>query len=165
MVSSMIAVSELMTRAVVKVTPDESLKKVVELMAKSSISCVVVVKGKSPVGLITERDILKKVVLKNKSIARTKTRAIMTSPIVTVKPETEFHQAGELMKKKHIRHLAVVNDNNELIGLITQTDIANETHNIHKKNVRFMTYQNIQTAIIVLFFIFLIAFFIYRHFK
>lgn len=116
-------VSGVMKKTVKRVTRKTSMQKVVETMAKNKISCVVVTEYKKPIGVITERDILKKVVLKKLDVEQTKAEDIMTKKLVTVTPENYLVPAGRLMKNKKVRRFPVVNDKGHLVGVITETDI------------------------------------------
>ncbi len=159
----MTKVSEIMTHKVITIPKKKGLAEVIKTMAKSKISSIIITEDDRMVGIITERDLIKKILLPQKSFSKVKVDDVMTKDPYSVNSYTDLAEAGQMMKEKDIRHLPIV-DNEKLIGLVTQTDIVKETHNIHKKNIRFMTYQNIQSIIIALFFIFLIAYLIYKKF-
>lgn len=121
--AGMVSVREIMTKDVKVVRPDSSVREVVKKMNKFNISCIVVVQKKRPVGIITERDILRKVVEPCMDPAVVKARETMSSPIVAVDENTSVEEAARLMAKKGIKKLPVVRDN-ELIGIITSMDIV-----------------------------------------
>jgi CBS domain-containing protein len=115
-------VSEVMTRYVITVRPDDEVVKAATKMIAEDISCIVVVDGETPVGIISERDILKRVPLSKKVFAM-KVGDVMRKPIITVTPQTKLPDAVNVMIKNSIRRLVVV-ENGKLVGLITQTDFT-----------------------------------------
>jgi len=163
MLGSMTKVSDIMTRNLVTVQKKKGLKEIIRVMANSKISSIIITDDERMVGILTERDLIKKILLPEKNVSKTNVDDVMTKDPLSVNSFTEISEASQMMKDKKIRHLPIV-DNEKLVGLITQTDIVKETQKIHKKNIKFMTYQNIQTIIIILFFIFLIAYLLYKKF-
>jgi len=157
----MTLVKEIMTTKVVTVPAEKGLKEVVNIMANSRISSVIITENDRVIGILTERDLIKKILLPGQSVSKVHLDDVMTRDPMSVNSLTDLAEASQMMRDKGIRHLPVI-DNEKLAGLVTQTDIVKETHKIHKKNVHFMTYQNIQTIIIILFFVFLIGFLVYR---
>ncbi len=120
-------VFEVMTENVTTCSPDTALKDVVKILSSNRLSSLVIIENGAPVGIITERDMvailadmLNDVVWDDLSIDH-----FMTSPTYTIPSEIALHEAVELSKDKNIRHLPVVNENNKLIGLLTQTDMVN----------------------------------------
>ncbi|MCW4055030.1 MAG: CBS domain-containing protein [Candidatus Bathyarchaeota archaeon] len=100
-----------------------SAKKAAELMAREDLSAIIVtVEGKAK-GIVTERDILKRIVAEDKNARKTKVKEIMSSPLVTIKPSTSLEEAARLMFEKKIKNLPVVHEN-RLIGLINLNDIC-----------------------------------------
>lgn len=117
-------VSSVMVKRVVTFKKDDSILKVAKKMADSNISCIVVAeKDKKPLGILTERDIIKKLVQHDKKIVDKKVNHVMTTPVMSVKPDDELVPVGDMMKKKRVRRFPVVNDKGKLVGLVTQTDI------------------------------------------
>ncbi len=120
-------VFEVMTENVTTCALDTPLKDVVKILSSNRLSCLVIIDNDVPVGIITERDMvsiladmLNDVVWDNLSIDH-----FMTSPTYTISSEVALHEAVEFTKEKNIRHLPVVNENNKLIGLLTQTNLVN----------------------------------------
>lgn len=100
-----------------------SAKKAAELMAQEGLGAIIVtVEGKAE-GIVTERDILKRIVAEDKNARKTKVKEIMSSPLVTIKPSTSLEEAARLMFEKKIKNLPVVHEN-RLIGLINLNDIC-----------------------------------------
>ena len=157
----MTKIKEIMTKNVLTLSKDKALMEVIKVMSATTISCIVITDEQNGVvGLITERDLIKKVLLEGKSPKKIALADIMTTNIITCEPEDYLHDISQKMKERNIRHMPVVL-NKKLVGLVTQSDIVRKTHEISKKNVQFMTYQNIQTVVIIIFFIFLLIYIIY----
>ncbi len=116
-------ISGVMKKSVKTVRPDAKVRKVVQLMSDRNISCVVITEGKKPVGIVTERDILKKVVLSGMDIDENSVKEIMSTELITASPESDLIPTGRYMKRKKIRRFPVTNENGNLVGLVTETDI------------------------------------------
>lgn len=106
------------------VTPDTSMREALKLMADKGIGAVVVVEHGKVVGIFSERDLARKLILSDQCSLFTKVKDLMTSPVVTVKPEFRMRDCMALMSDKHIRHLPVVDDTGHLIGLISIGDVV-----------------------------------------
>lgn len=115
-------VKEIMTREVCTGKRNESVLNASRKMLKFGVGSIVVVENNTPVGIVTEKDILEKVVARNKTPAEVMLEDIMTFPIITIKPTTSLREATNIMVKKGIRRLPVI-DNGNLIGIVTDTDI------------------------------------------
>ncbi|MEM1670794.1 MAG: CBS domain-containing protein [Archaeoglobaceae archaeon] len=116
-------VKEIMTRDVCKASIDENIHSVAKRMVEYGVGSAVIMDGNKPVGIVTEKDLIAKVVAKNKSPSSVKVREVMSSPLITIKPTTSIREAASIMTKKGIRRLPVVNENGELVGIITDNDI------------------------------------------
>lgn len=114
-------VGSYMAKTVITVSPNCSLIDACNIMIKQNISCLLVTEGTKPIGIITERNIIRRIA-NNKDI-NINVSHIMNHPVISVYPDLSISNALEKMHRHHIRHLAVVN-NNDLVGLITQTDLA-----------------------------------------
>jgi CBS domain-containing protein len=158
----MTKIRDIMTQRVVTVPKEKGLAEVVKIMGTTKISSIIITQDEKIIGIITERDLIKHILMEGKSLSKVKVDEVMTKEPLTIRPDAELDQASMFMRDKNIRHLPVV-DNGKLVGLITQTDIVKETHKIQRENVRFNKYQNIQVVIIVILFVFLAAYLIYRY--
>ncbi|MCK5562891.1 CBS domain-containing protein [Candidatus Bathyarchaeota archaeon] len=116
-------VASAMVKDVVTVDTDATVKKAVEIINKHEIGCLVVVKGNRLVGILTERDMLKRVLGESRNPEKTKVSEIMTAPVITVSPTTNLEEAAKLMFEKNVKKLPVVSEG-KLVGLITLTDLA-----------------------------------------
>ncbi len=118
----MFLVKDIMTTNVVTVKPTTSIKTVSSKMASNRISSVIVVDHKKTVGIISERDFVKKVLSKGKKLDSLTAADVMSSPILSVKPNTPIAKTVKLMKSNKVRHF-VVKDENLLLGILTETDL------------------------------------------
>ncbi len=115
-------VKDIMVQKVKTVNTEDTVLEAAEIMNRHEIGCVVVKNNGNPVGILTERDILKRVVFKKKDPAITKAHEVMSKPLITVKPHVAITSAAQLMIKKKIKKLVVVNAD-LLIGILSLTDL------------------------------------------
>jgi CBS domain-containing protein len=94
-------------------------------MNKFDVGSMIVVQSERPVGIITERDILRRLVEPCLAPETLTARQIMTSPVLTISETASIEEAATLMARKHIKRLPVI-DNNRLVGIITYTDIVSK---------------------------------------
>ena len=112
-------VSLSMRRRIITVSQDDPVSGLTYMMVKEDIGAVVVIEEGRPVGIITEKDILERVVQPGNNIFKTLAKDVMSKPVVSVEVSSPIKKALELMKKKNIRRLAVM-DNKSLVGLVTE---------------------------------------------
>ncbi len=103
------------------VAPTTLVSEAVALMVEKDVGAVVVVDDSSVVGIITERDVVRKVVAAGKDVNTTQVQDIMTSRVLYVRPEQTLDECMALMDDKHIRHLPVL-DGNQLLGIVSIRD-------------------------------------------
>ncbi|MEM2817752.1 MAG: CBS domain-containing protein, partial [Archaeoglobaceae archaeon] len=103
-------VKEIMTTKVCKANADENVQEVAKRMVSFGVGSAVIVKNNKPVGIVTEKDLIVKIVAKNLSPASVKVSEIMSSPLITIKPTTSIREAANIMMKKGIRRLPIVNN-------------------------------------------------------
>jgi CBS domain-containing protein len=113
---------KIMIDKVVTVEPNATAKKAVELMNLHDIGCLVVVHSGKPIGIVTERDMLKRVIHKSRNPARTKVVDVMSKPLITASPDMRAGDAAKLMIERNVKKLAVV-ENGRLVGLVSITDL------------------------------------------
>jgi CBS domain-containing protein len=116
-------VRDAMVREVVTVDENSQVREAVNIMNEFQIGSLIVLEKGKAVGIVTERDFLRRVIAGAKDVMNVKVKEIMTAPLVVVAPSTDLEQAVRLMFKKKIKKLAVV-DANKLVGIVTLTDIA-----------------------------------------
>ena len=118
-----IKAEDVMTTKVAVIDEAVSAKKAAEIMAQEDVSAIIVtVEGKAK-GIVTERDILKRIVAEDKNAVKTKVKDIMSSPLLTIESSTDLEEAARLMFKKKIKNLPVTHEN-RLVGLINLQDIC-----------------------------------------
>ena len=110
-------------RDVWTVAPEAQVLDALKMMAERGIGALVVVSGQRVVGVFSERDYARKVVLKERSALNTPVRDVMTSDVFCVRNETTTDECMALMTEKRIRHLPVIEDN-RLTGLISIGDVV-----------------------------------------
>ncbi len=116
-------VKDVMVTNVVTVDVGVNVRKAVERMNNQEIGCLVVLEKGNFAGILTERDVLKRVVAKARNPKKTLVGDVMSKPLIVVDLEASLEEALELMFKKRVKKLTVVKDK-ELVGLVTMTDIA-----------------------------------------
>ncbi len=121
-------VKDIMTKEVVTIDPNKTVFEAAELMESSGLGCLIVVIKAFPVGIITERDIVRRIVAKRESIDL-KVRDVMTKTLMTVGPDTSLRDAARLMSSNKIRRLPVLK-NNKLVGIVVASDFV---RNVGKK--------------------------------
>ena len=112
-----------MTTHVLTISRKENLLHAAKKMAKNNVSCLVVEENNKPIGIITERDYLKKVVLEEKEPHKHLVEEVMTLSVRFLPDDADIVSAFALMKKYHIRRFPVINRNGELVGIATQKDL------------------------------------------
>jgi len=116
-------VEDVMVKDVVTLDENLTVKEAAEVMNKFEIGCLIAVRKGKAMGIVTERDLLKRVVAEAKDSTKTKVKDIMSSPLVVVEPNMDLGEAVKLMFQMKIKKLPVV-DGKRLVGLVTLTDIA-----------------------------------------
>lgn len=110
-----------MTSPVKTINASDTVGTAAEIMVKNEIGAVIVLEGNNPVGIITERDIVKQVVRANDALKKP-AKQQLSKPIVTARSNTTIQEAFETMLKNKIRRLPVVDDG-KLIGIVTEKDL------------------------------------------
>ena len=113
-----------MIEGVITIDSDASVMKAVKMMNENEIGCLIVTRRGKAVGIVTERDLLARVIAKSKNPKKTRVREIMTKPLISGQPEMDLEEATKLMFKMKIKKLPVVESEGKLAGLITLTDVA-----------------------------------------
>jgi len=114
-------------RTPISVSPDSTVLSGLELMAKHGIGAVLVMRDERLVGIFSERDYARKVVLLGKSSRETPMSDIMTTKVFYGRPEQTIDEAMALMTDRHIRHMPVMDANQHVIGVISLGDLVQET--------------------------------------
>ena len=124
--AGLILVRDVMTKEPRVVRRDTNVQEVVATMGKYDISSIIVVEEKRPIGIVTHKDIISKLVQARIPPDAVTAREVMTSPVITISEESSIEEAARLMSKKHIKKLIVIRNNNELAGIITSSDLVRE---------------------------------------
>ncbi len=109
--------------AIWSVTPESMVFDAIQLMADKNIGAVLVMQGQRLVGIMSERDYTRKVILKGRSSRQTPVKDIMTASLITTTPEKSVAECVRLMSDKRIRHLPVIEDN-QVIGVISMGNLV-----------------------------------------
>ena len=121
--AGIVLVRDIMSKDVKVVRPDSSVKEVVATMNKFDIGSIIVVQGKRPVGIITERDILRRIVQPCLAPETLTARQVMTSPLLTISETASIDEAAKIMAKEKVKKLPVMGKQ-KLVGIVTFTDIV-----------------------------------------
>ena len=105
------------------IAPDSSVYDVIQMMADKGVGALLVVEGEKLVGIVSERDYARKVILKGRSSRDTPVKEIMTENVLYVRPEQSVEDCMALMTEKRIRHLPVLADGS-LISMISIGDVV-----------------------------------------
>ena len=116
-------VEDVMTTEVITIDENATVKEAADVMDQNEISCLIAVRKGKAIGIITERDLLKRVIVEAKNTKKTKVGEVMSSPLEVVAFGTNLEKAVRLMFEKKIKKLLVV-DKDNLLGLVSLTDIA-----------------------------------------
>jgi len=116
-------VSDIMTRSVVTIEIGKSVREAVDMMNKKEIGCLVVTKEGDPVGIVTERDVLKKIVVEGRDPEKTRIEEIMSRPLITGSPNMTLEEAAKLLVLRRIKKLPIL-EKGKLVGIITLFDIV-----------------------------------------
>jgi CBS domain-containing protein len=114
---------DIMVKNVITVNPNATVKDATKLMNKHNIGCLIVVGKGKVVGIVTERDILRKIVEASKNPEKTKVSEIMSTKLLVAAPNMDVVDAAKMMLQRKIKKLPIVT-NKKLVGLVSLTDIV-----------------------------------------
>ena len=115
-------VKDLMTKNVVTIDVNKTVVEAAALMSENDIGDLIVMEDNTPVGIVTERDFVRRVLAEGKS-TESKVSEVMTRPLKVIDPDAPIKEAARRMVNKRIRRLPVIKDN-KLVGIITAADFA-----------------------------------------
>ena len=110
-------------KSVWSIGPEEPVLEAIQMMADKHIGALPVLRGEELIGIVSERDYARKVILLGRSSSDTPVWQIMSSPVTTVSPDEAVHRCMEIMTEQRIRHLPVV-EKGKLIGIISIGDLV-----------------------------------------
>lgn len=123
-------VSELMTKKLACATPDMDLSKVARLMEDHNVGAIPVVEDKNSkklVGVVTDRDIATRAVARGKNPLQMTAMEVMSTPVFTVRVDDDVEEVTQLMEKRQVRRVPVVDEHGDVCGMVAQADIALKT--------------------------------------
>ena len=115
-------VRDAMNRKVIAIKPTATAREAAQIMTKYRIGSLLVMEDEKLLGIVTELDILWKIVAKNRDPETTLVNEIMTKEVITIKPDQTLEEAAQIMVEKRIKKLPVV-ENDKVVGIITATDL------------------------------------------
>ena len=115
--------------------PDAVVFEALKIMAEKNIGALLVMQKETVVGIFSERDYARKIILRGESSRTTAVKDVMTSSVLMVNPEQSIDECMALMTEKHVRHLPVV-ENGKLIGLISIGDVVKAIISEHKYTIQ-----------------------------
>jgi CBS domain-containing protein len=122
-----VPVSKFMTKTVITANLDQTIQSACKIMNENNLGGIVIVKrgvsGNEPVGIITERDIIKKIGEVELFTTQTPIRELMSTNLVTIKPNNTIADAVGLMHGDNIRRLPVMDEHGKMVGIITDKDV------------------------------------------
>jgi len=122
----MATAAQLLTRknpAIFSIEPEDPVLEAIQLMAEHGIGALLVMKGNELVGILSERDYARKVILKGRSSSETPVWQIMSAPVLTVTPAQTVDQCMQLMTDRRVRHLPVVEEG-RVVGVLSIGDLV-----------------------------------------
>ncbi len=120
------------------VEPDATVQEAAQLMNRHRIGALVVEEAGQIVGMFTERDVLRRVVVPRRDPARTLVREVMTQPVTCCRPDTPLGDARTVFKDRRIRHLPVVDEARRVLGLISIGDLNAHDAQTQEETIHYM---------------------------
>jgi len=115
-------VKDVMRKNVISIDSSMTVKDAAIMMADTNVGCVVITRGNAPIGILTERDFVKRIVSEERDLS-TPLADVMSFPLIAVDSGDTVWEAAEIMKRNKI-HKAPVEDQGKLVGIITATDLV-----------------------------------------
>jgi len=125
---------EMKGSAVYSIAPDASVLEAIQLMSERGIGAVLVMDGGALVGIVSERDYTRKVVLQGRASKDTRVEEIMTSDVITATPELTLEQAMRLVTERRIRHLPVTREG-RVVGVVSIGDMVKTLLSLQKETI------------------------------
>jgi CBS domain-containing protein len=119
------------------IEPEAKVYDALQVMAEKNIGALLVIEKKNLIGVISERDYARKIILKGKASREVPVREIMSSPVITISPRDDLEKALELMTRNHIRHLPVV-EGGEIQGVLSMRDVMEAIIQNQDDTIRFL---------------------------
>jgi signal-transduction protein with cAMP-binding, CBS, and nucleotidyltransferase domain len=127
---SVLRVRDLMARNIITIQAEDNIMKAASVMDENGVSSVVVKEGNEFSGMITERNIISRVVSKGLDPQKIKVSEVMSTPLITISPDATIEEAARKMRDNKIRRL-LVEENHQKIGIIAESDIVRVDPELH----------------------------------
>jgi CBS domain-containing protein len=127
--------NEVMTKNPVCCVPDDLVAKAAELMKSGNIGSIPVIENEQThklIGIVTDRDLALKIVAERRDVKSTKVEAVMTRKVVTCHAEDDLQKALDAMAEHQLRRIPVVDNENKVVGIISQADVATRVNQPEK---------------------------------
>ena len=108
------------------IAPDQSVLRAIEIMAEVDVGALLVLDGKRLCGVFSERDYARKVILQGKASRHTKVSEVMTGKVIYVTQDRTIEECMAIMTDKHIRHLPILDEKHNVLGIISIGDVVKE---------------------------------------
>ena len=115
-------VKDIMKTNVITIDASRQVIDAAKMMDNANVGCIIITKDSKPVGILTERDFVKRIVAQNLP-SSTQLSEVMSSPLISTHPGETVWEAAEIMQQKHI-HKVPVEENDKIIGILTATDLV-----------------------------------------
>ena len=148
-------VKGIMSKSVLTLDQTDTIRQAMDLLSRHKFSTLVIEEKDKPVGIITEKDILQKVILKGKDPEKIKVGEVMDKGFFTIHPEDSLLKTSNIMERKSIKKMIVINGQGQLVGIVTETDIVKSFNAIYKSYKHLLWNPIIY---VVIFFILLLIF-------
>jgi CBS domain-containing protein len=123
---------------VLRIESDASVFDAVQQMVEANVGSLLVMEGGDIVGIVTERDYLRRVTLEGRTDKETPVREIMSSPLIVVTPETSIDECMAVMTDRRIRHVPVV-DGGEVVGVVSIGDLVKFKSKLQSFEIQYLT--------------------------
>ena len=126
--------------------PGDLVYRLFDLFVLNDIGAVIIVEDEAPVGIVTERDVIERVLKQEKDVEATTVREIMSSPLVTIEADKSIREAIDVLRAHDIRRL-VVTESGNLIGLTTERRLLNLAHTVYLERTRGVSAGSVDSGI------------------
>ena len=116
-------ISTLMEKTVLRIDEDSTVQRAAEMMGKKHVGSLLVTREKEDVGIITERDVMSKVIAEKRDLEDVKVKEVMSKPLITVDKDTHGEKVIKVMAEKGVRRVLVM-DEDEIVGIFSTSDIT-----------------------------------------
>ena len=117
-------VKDVMSEKVVTIEEDTTVSEAAKIMSENKIGCLIISKDKKVVGIVTERDLVRRVLAEKLDPEKTNVGQVMSKPVIVIKDTVTIEDAVAVMAKNGVRRLPVINEEYVLVGIVTATDLA-----------------------------------------